>query len=268
MSKSGTRIHWTPEEREVLVEAMVAQLRVYAGTRKVDLWAAGNAALAEGRRRTWAPSYGGKVTPAAPLFEAAYARLRSPQDYGANTPIVSEQTMAQVRTHVPMKQDVEVTWVPVPVPQRLDEVPLKELLAEVIERVILAATTYQQVAPLATPQQVEERLTQARAMERSEPAKKRTIRIAICGVLSDQFRRIKERLNGAKVEVVLVDNQREPTKQDWKGGIDFVIVTRFIRHGHQEQARMAVGRERVHWVQNGTEAIVAKVVELVPGASN
>lgn len=249
------RICWAEDERELVIEAMAEALRKTPHLRYQALWTAGNALLAPDRQRKWFTCYSGRSNAEWTLFEQA--RLR------AATPVVKAVEQEEER-------ESDVTWVPVPTPQPVSEVPFEVLMMEVIRRV------WERIAPQSgepQPGRVPVAPTRLNPLfneiEKAQATgKARPVRVALCGPMKDQFLRVKERVNARKVELVHVDNQKSVDTQDWKGGIDYAIVTRFIRHHHSEAANKVVGRERVFWASQGTEAIVAKVSEVVPGSLN
>jgi len=262
------RIHWTHDERDLVIEAIAEHMRKEPRARFRELWEAGNAILPAERQRKWYSSYSGAQNADHRFFAEAKKRANVMGPWERITP-----QLAPGREHVPHEAQPEVTWVPVPTPQTLVEVPLKELLAEVIDRVLSRfGAPQREILPYDALQKVIEPLPQR--MRPDDPGvgvtsvKTRPVRIACCGLLQSQFNRVKERVNAKKVELVLVSNQYDPTHADWKKGLDHAIVTRFVRHGHHEQAKQALGNERVHWVSSGTETVVAKVSELVPGSLN
>jgi hypothetical protein len=247
---SGTRIVWREDERARVAEGMKERLRVYPRATVMELWEAGNERLLPDRRRKWYSSYSGNSGIEAELFRTA--RVSSGASGG-------EPAM-----HVPQQVESEVTWVPVPTPQPISELPFELLLTEVITRLIARLT------PVVAPRETKPVYPMAPLADVAPKEHKveRPVRIALCGPLKDQFNRVKEQINARKVELVLVDNQKEVNPADWKAGIEYAIVTRFIRHTHSESANKVVGRERVLWSSQGTDAIVAKISEVVPGCLN
>jgi len=182
---------------------------------------------------------------------------------------VEAKRRATAKVETPVTEEERqpaVTFVPVPTPTPLTEVPFKELVAECIERILTMTLTPSIRSEVPSPYlqaHVNQLMQHAPVQERIKP-----VRIGICGLLPDQFRRVKEQINGKKVELVLVSNQYNPSKEDWKQSMDYAVISRFVRHGHHEQAKSALVHERVRWVSSGTESVVAMVSELVPGSVN
>jgi len=253
---SRTRIYWTDDERDLVIEAIAEHIRKKPRARYAELWGAGNAILAPDRQRKWYSSYSGAQNSDHVFFSEARKRAQVTDEFGKR-PV----------EHVPHEAQPEVTWVPVPTPQTLSEAPFKDLLAEVAERILVMW------APVRTPAVIDALTTLQKTVTPAsvvtpQVTLTRPVRVACCGLLPAQFNRVKERVNAKKVELVFVDKQYDPHQSDWRRGLDHVIVTRFVRHGHWDQARAALGNERVHWVSSGTETVVAKVSELVPGSLN
>lgn len=260
MSETRERVWWTNDEKDLVCEAMAERIRLRPGARFKEVWEAGNAILASDRQRRWYSSYSGQHSPLHGLFAEARKRAQVAEQHA----VPPHQEAAEE------EREAEITWVPVPTPQRLEEVPLKELLAECIGRLL------ERWSPL-TGEALKMELNAERrtlsvdavtARDRMVTERVRPVRIGICGLLPAQFRRVKEQINARKVELVWVDNQQNPSMMDWKGGIDYAIVTRFIRHGHHEQAKAVVGGERVVWCASGVESVVEAVEGWVKGARN
>lgn len=260
------RIHWSGEEQELVIEAMVEHLRTVPRARYAELWVAGNSILTPDRRRQWQTAYSGPQSKSSVVFREARKR--------AATVAMVEPVLPAQKGHMPLQQETPVTWVPVPTadpPLTAADLSFEVLLTEVIKRVM---ARFAPIGETQTPSVPDKELTRLRkatevfVVPERAPQVPRPVRIALCGPMADQFRRVKERINARKVELVWVDNQKSVTEQDFSRGLDHVVVTRFIRHSHTELAQQAVGKERVHWTSQGTESIVAAVQAIVPGCVN
>ena len=272
---SRTRIYWTTDERDLVIEAIAEHIRKRPRARYAELWTAGNAILAPDRQRKWYSSYSGASNTDHVFFLEARRRANAQNTFSGFKEMEGPAKDLQARL-AKVDAETDVTWVPVPTPQALDDIPLESLLANCFKRLLeryaapRSYLSYEELQKLVPPLS---NTPSYSAKEHQPEANKtlsqiRPVRIACCGLLPAQFNRVKERVNAKKVELVFVDKQYDPHQSDWKRGLDHVIVTRFVRHGHWDQAREALGNERVHWVSSGTDTVVAKVSELVPGSLN
>lgn len=260
-------VHWTSDERELVIEAMAERLRKEPRVRFRELWEAGNELLASDRRRKFFSAYSSVVT--NPVVGGLFVEARK----RAST----LQEPMPGKAHIPLQQETPVTWVPVPTPapeRTVEDFSFEVLLTEVVKRLldrfappVYAGNRAQDGAGIP-PGVLPKAVTTAPEVLIRDALKMRPVRIALCGPMADQFRRVKERINARKVELVWVDNQKTVTEQDFSRGLDHVIVTRFIRHAHTELAQQSVGKDRVHWTSQGTESIVTTVSGIVPGCVN
>lgn len=251
------RMHWTRDERDLVAEHMADLLEKQPAIPMKELWIQCQTILDVTRRR---PYYTSITTSEKELF--AEGRKRYEVRVRKPAPVVA-----------PVPVEPTVIHVPVPTPTPLSEYPFEQVLAEVIGRVLRG---WQGAGALAAPP-----VPSAHGAERPLPSapltlmtgpevgKVRVPKIGVCGLLPDQFRHVKDRINARKVELVFVSTQTSPSSRDWPSSLDYALVTKFARHGHTEHALNVVTRERYAFLQSaGTDAIVAQIEAWVPGAKN
>lgn len=190
------------------------------------------------------------MTTAPDLVRAFYKRV---QEF-----IVSKRP-EPVPTEAPLPQIIEVEGKPVPVTpfQALSQIDTKYLIAELFDRLQRNATvplpTASPVAPQsATPLPV--------VIKEPEPPKPKKTKIAIIGLLADQFAHVRDRVNG-NAELVFLDKDKSRPVDSVPISCNYVIVLK-ADHSVSEVAKQKFGPDRVFFVDGGVTAVTQKCLDL------
>lgn len=92
------------------------------------------------------------------------------------------------------------------------------------------------------------------------PPKPRPKRIAVIGLMLDQFRHVAERTCQLPVELVFVD--KESRSFNIGGEVDAIICSRHIKHPWEVAAIAKVGRDNYIWAGGGVTSVTQAVFDI------
>ena len=244
-----TRICWTPNEIRLVAEEILRAETQDPGLSFKQTLEIGMRKLPENRRRnantTW-----GRREPVRVMLE----QLRRHPPKATPEPTVVPEGILQVE--VPVVPDIT---------RVVENMPTSLLIANLCDRFFAwVKDTNERWLASKHPTAPASKLTKPAVPVYPEVVGKpstRHMRVAVVGLLKDQFQRVVERMGAKPVELVFIN--KDWSKTEFPKTVDHVICQRHIGHHWWNAANAQFPKDRVHFVDGHDTAVTQKIYDIL-----
>lgn len=93
--------------------------------------------------------------------------------------------------------------------------------------------------------------------------RKTTTRIAVLGLLPDQFHHVEMAVAG-RAELVLVKNEQTTDAKNFNASVDYAVINiKFVSHEQQRAMSETVGKDRVVLVHGGVSSVTKEIFDIL-----
>ena len=236
------RVRWTDEERSLLIEKSIEYRKNHIGCEIVSAIRDAQKYLPSSRRRN--PLLLNK-TANRRLFSSILATEEK-------QPVIEDEGPDIVKVEVPVAPDIE---------RLMRDIPSSMLLANLAERwfqwVDGLSRSWLSVTgrPVPAADVQVPKYPSVHGVPRTDGT-----RIAIVGLLKDQFAEVVNKTNHLPVKPMYVD--RDAAKPKIPISAEYVILTKFVKHLWDTAAKQQLPKNRVFLMTGGTQAVIKTIFDI------